>query len=147
MFTIFPLSLTISILQYRLWDIDIIIRRTLVYSILSGSLATVYFTAVALIQNVITSIGGQPSAIVIVISTLLIAALFNPLRNQIQAFIDRRFYRSNYDAQETLARFAETARDEVEMERLTSAMLQVVQETMQPESVSVWLKGGSNEPK
>ncbi|MEM9776952.1 MAG: hypothetical protein AAF902_20410, partial [Chloroflexota bacterium] len=143
-FDLFPISLGIAILGHRLWDIDLIIRRTLQYSLVSGILAAVYFTTVALIQNAITAVGGQPSAVVIVLSTLLIATLFNPLRTRIQTLIDRRFYRSSYDTQATLARFAETARDEVELERLTAGLLQVVQETMQPEHVTVWLKNSSS---
>ena len=135
-----PISIGISIVRHQLFDIDVIIRRTLIYSILTGCLAAVYFVTIALIQSTITAVGGQPSAIVIVISTLLIAALFTPLRQRIQAFIDRRFYRSSYDAQAMLAQFAENARDEVEMEKLTAVLLNVVQETMQPETASIWLK-------
>ena len=140
------LGIGVALWRHQLFDIDLIIRRTLIYSLVSGCLAAVYFITVALIQSTIAVVGGQPSAIVIVISTLLIATLFNPLRKQIQTLIDRRFFRSSYDAQETLTRFAETARDEVEIERLTAVLLQVVQETMQPESVSVWFKPIADSP-
>ena len=140
----FPLSIVLSIMRYRLWEIDIIIRKTLVYTILSTALAAVYFSSVLLIQSVITQLGGQPSNIVVVVSTLLIAAIFSPLRRQIQGSIDRRFYRSSYNAQAMLTNFAETARDEVEMEKLTAVLLNVVQKTMQPESLSVWIRSNSD---
>jgi hypothetical protein len=137
--TSLPLTIAFSILRYRLFDIDLIIRRTLTYSILSLLLALVYFGSIFTLQRIFSAISNQQSSIVIVLSTLAIAALFNPLRRRVQDFIDLRFYRAKYDAERTLAQFAATARDEVDLEKLSGALLGTVEETMQPESSSLWL--------
>ena len=130
----------IAILRYRLWDIDIIIQRTLIYSILSGLLVSIYFLLVVIFQSVFVSGNGEQPAIITVISTLLIAALFNPLRTRVQDFIDRRFYRRKYDAEQALTRFAASTRDEVDVNRISAALLTVVEETVQPEKISLLLK-------
>jgi hypothetical protein len=132
--------MVISMMRYRLWDIDLLIRRTVTYGLVTALLAFVYFGGIVVTQAIFRSLTATESPIAIVFSTLLIAALFNPLRIRIQAFIDRRFYRQKYDAQQVLADFAQTARDEVDMEALQTELLRVVQETMQPESVSIWVK-------
>ncbi len=138
--TLIPLTIGISILRYRLWDIDLLIRRTLVYSILTALLALVYFGCVVVLQAVFAAVGGQRSEPVTILSTLTIAALFAPLRRRVQNVIDRRFYRRKYDAAKTLAAFAATVRDETDLDRLTERLMEVVEETMQPAHVSLWLK-------
>jgi hypothetical protein len=135
-----PIGIGISILRYRLWDIDIIIRKTLVYAVLTALLALVYFGLVVLLQSIFETLSGQESPLVIVASTLVIAALFAPLRRRVQDLIDRRFYRRKYDAQQVLAQFADTVRDETDMDRLTAELQRAVQETLQPETVSIWLQ-------
>lgn len=141
-FLLIPLTLGIAILRYRLWDIDILINRTLVYVTLTALLALLYFGFVLALQALFKGIAGQVGAspLVIVISTLIIAALFQPLRQRIQKIIDRRFYRRKYDAIQTLAAFNATLRNEVDLSRLSEQLVAVVEETMQPASVSLWLR-------
>ncbi|GAB4577592.1 MAG: hypothetical protein Fur0022_03230 [Anaerolineales bacterium] len=136
-----PVSIGVAILRSRLWDIDVLIRRTLQYTLLTGLLALTYFGGVVLLQSGFRTLTGQTNTpLITVLSTLAIAALFNPLRRRVQDFIDRRFYRKKYNAERALAQFAVIARDEVDMDKLTAALIGVVNETVQPERVSLWLK-------
>lgn len=137
--TFLPISVAFAILRYHLWDVDLILRRTVVYSILTGFLGLLYFGIVALLQSTFLALSGQSSPAALVISTLAIAALFNPVRGRIQDFIDRRFYRRKYDAEKALAQFAATVRSETDLARLTEAMLAITRETIQPEASSLWL--------
>jgi hypothetical protein len=140
-----PLSIGIAVLRYRLWDIDVIINRTLVYGVLTAILALVYFGGVALLQGVLSALTGQESQLAhsqlaVVASTLAIAGLFGPLRRRVQALIDRRFYRSKYDAAKTLEAFGAKMRDEVNLQKLTGELLAVTDTTVQPVHVSLWLR-------
>ncbi len=139
--TLFPVSVGVATLRYRLWDIDLLIRRTLVYSALTATLAATYFGSVVGLEAGFRAVTGQGQGqFSIVLSTLAIAALFAPLRRRIQAGIDHRFYRRRYDAAQTLAAFSATAREEVELDRLTERLVEVVRQTLQPEHVSLWLR-------
>lgn len=151
---VIPVTISISILRYRLFDIDVLINRTLVYGLLTGALALIYFGAVVGARAVVDLATGKAltapvadSPLTIVISTLLIAALFNPLRRRIQAGVDRRFYRAKYDAARTLAAFSATLRGQVDLTQLSSLLVGVVEETMQPRSVSLWLRPAERHPE
>jgi hypothetical protein len=136
-----PASIAMAILRQRLWDIDVIIRRTLIYSVLTAVLALAYLGTVLVLESLFRGITGQAqNSLVVVPSTLAIAALSGPLRSRVQAWIDRRFYRRKYDAARTLAGFAASARDETNLEQLSTRLVGVVEETMQPAHVVLWLR-------
>jgi hypothetical protein len=135
-----PVATGIAILRYRLYDIDRIINRALVYVALTISLALVYFGGIGVLQGLFRALTGQGSTLAVVVSTLVIAALFNPLRCRIQTFIDRRFYRQKYDAKGTLATFSAKLRDETDLDRLGGELVSVVSETVQPAHASLWLR-------
>ena len=137
---VFYLGLGFAILRYRLWDIDILIRRTLVYSALTVILALLYFGLIFVLQALFQGIFQQNNTVAIVISTLVIYVLFQPLRHRIQAIIDRRFYRRKYNAARTLEAFSATLRNEVDLATLSEHLVAVVQETMQPTHISLWLR-------
>lgn len=139
-FILIAISITISILRFHLFDIDLIIRRTLLYALLTGLLGLVYFGSIALLQGLLTSNTSQLQPAIIVATTLAIAALFNPLRRRLQYTIDRRFYRQKYDAEKALAEFATITRSETNLPALATSLVGVVQETVQPEEVKLWLK-------
>ncbi len=137
-----PVATGIAILRYRLYEIDTLINRTLVYGALTATLVTLYFGSVATTQAIFRALTGQQEQpqLAIVVSTLVIAALFNPLRRRLQGFVDRRFYRKKYDARKTLEAFSAKLRDETDLEALNNELVGVVRETMQPAHVSLWLR-------
>jgi hypothetical protein len=135
-----PMAIGVAVLRYRLYDIDLVINRTLVYGPLTAMLVLVYVGGVVSIQSAFRTITGQESQIAVVASTLAIAALFNPLRRRLQTFVDRRFYRGKYDAAKTLAAFSARLREETDLDALNTDLVKVVQETIQPAHASLWLR-------
>jgi hypothetical protein len=135
-----PVALIIAMLRYRLFDVNVLINRTLVYGPLTATLVALYFGTVVLLQRLFVALTGERSTLAVVASTLAIAALFNPLRRRVQGFVDRRFYRRKYDARKTLEAFSAKLRDETDLDALSDNLLGVVRETMQPAHVSLWLR-------
>jgi hypothetical protein len=135
-----PTAIGIAVLRYRLYDIDVVINRTLVYAALTVSLALVYFGSVVGLQRLLSPVVGESNQLAVVASTLAVAALFNPLRRRIQSFIDRRFYRRKYDAQRVLADFSARLRDETDLDQLSDDLIEAVGETMRPAHATLWLR-------
>jgi membrane protein implicated in regulation of membrane protease activity len=135
-----PLAVGIAILRYRLYEIDILINRTLVYSSLTATLVALYFGVILVLQRLFVVLTGEKSTLAVVASTLLIAALFNPFRRRIQRVVDRRFYRRKYDARKTLEAFSAHLRNDTDLKTLSDNLVGVVRETMQPAHVSLWLR-------
>jgi hypothetical protein len=139
-----PIFTGIAIVRHRLYDIDLLINRTLVYGVLTTTLVALYLGVVVVLQRIFVALTGEQSTLAVVASTLVIAALFNPLRTRIQSFIDRRFYRRKYDAKKTLEAFSSKLRDETDLEALNDDLVGVVAETLQPAYASVWLRPASD---
>jgi hypothetical protein len=135
-----PISIAVAILRYRLYEIDTLINRTLVYGTLTATLVALYFSGIVVLQRVFVALTGEKSTLAVVASTLTIAALFNPLRRRLQGFVDRRFYRKKYDAAKTLEAFSAKLRNETDLDALSNDLVGVVRETMQPAHVSLWLR-------
>jgi hypothetical protein len=140
-FTLFmPISIGVAMVRSRLYDVDVLINRTLVYGSLTVSLALVYLGSIVVLQFVFRYLTGENSQIVVVASTLVIAALFNPLRRRVQELVDRRFYRRKYDAARTLEAFATSLREKTDLENLAGELVAIVEQTIQPVHVSLWLR-------
>ena len=144
-YAVVPIAVGFAVLRYRLYDIDVLINRTLVYGSLTAMLVAVYIGGVVGLQAVLRVISGQESTLAVVVSTLAIAVLFNPLRRRVQAFVDRRFYRKKYDARKTLEAFSGRLRDETDLHTLRKDLVDVVKETMEPAHVSLWVRHGPHD--
>jgi len=142
-----PVAATIAIVRYRLYDIDLIIRRTLIYALLTAALAAVYLGSVVLLQQLFRGLIGQTSNLAIIVSTLATTALFNPLRRRIQDVVDRRFYRRKYDPGRVLDSFGAYLRDEVDRDLLSDALLSVVDDTLHPAHATLWLRDVGSGPR
>ena len=140
-----PIAFGIAIFRYRLYDIDVIIRRTIVYATLVGSLALIYLAGIALIERILQAATGQSSALAVTISTLAVAAAFQPLRSRIQGAVDHRFYRRKYDTSQTLVAFTAKLRDQIDLDSLQREVLGAVQTTVQPRHASLWLRRSGEE--
>jgi len=139
-FGLIPVAIVFAVLRYRLYEIDVIIRRTLVYAALVGCLATLYLGGVYAIQTTVRTVSGQSGTLAVTVATLLVAAAFQPLRGRIQRAVDHRFYRGRYDAARTLESFSGRLREQVEIEMVSGEVLDVVRQTLQPAHVSLWLR-------
>jgi hypothetical protein len=139
-YSLIPIAIGIAILRYKLWEIDVLINRGLVYSTLTGTLIALYLLIVTTLQFSLRWLTGQESPLAIVISTLAIAGLFNPLRGRIQALIDRRLYRRKYDAARTLESFSIRVREEVNLSELSNSLLEIVDSSLQPAGTELWLR-------
>ena len=142
-----PIAVGVAILRHRLYDIDVVINRALVYGPLTATLVALYFGGIVVLQRLFVALTGQQSTLAVVASTLAIAALFNPLRRRVQALVDRRFYRRKYDAAKTLASFNSRLREETDLDSLSEEVLGVVRETMQPEHASLWIRPNAADAK
>jgi hypothetical protein len=140
LFLVLLVAIVVAVLRYRLYDIDLIINRALVYGSLTAMLVALYFGGIVVLQKIFVALTGQQSTLAVVASTLAIAALFSPLRHRIQGFVDRRFYRSKYDAANTLESFSMRLRNDTDLKALSDDLVGVVRETMQPAHVSLWLR-------
>ena len=140
-----PIAVGFAVLRYRLYDIDLLINRTLVYGSLTAMLVAVYVGGVVGLQALLRLLSDQESTLAVVASTLVIAALFNPLRRRVQAFVDRRFYRKKYDARKILEVFSDKLRDETDLQTLSGDLVRVVTETMQPAHISLWVRPGPHD--
>jgi hypothetical protein len=146
-FAAIPVAAGIAILRHRLYDIDLLVNRTLVYGSLTVTLAALYLGSVVLLRGLVFGFTGRSSQLVVVASTLAVAALFGPLRRRIQSAIDRRFYRSKYDAAKTLAAFGARLRDETDLDSLCDDLVGVVRVTVRPEHASLWLRSSGRARK
>ena len=142
-----PIAVAIAILRYRLYDIDILINRTLVYGLLTATLVAVYFGGIVLLQRLFVAFTGEKSTLAVVASILVIAAVFSPLRSRVQAFVDRRFYRRKYDVRKTLETFLAKLRQETDLEALNEELVGIVEETLQPAHAGLWLQSDPPEAK